>query len=81
MDAKTAQGPDAYPPDKVSGYKKGGAVSKSKPDSSAAQAFENNKAETLVYPGPAQGLKKGGAVKAKGGVPPARGGWKRWGSK
>ena len=52
-----------------------------KEESSAHQAFENNKAETLVYPGPAQGLKKGGAVKPKGSVTPARGGWKRWGSK
>jgi hypothetical protein len=49
---------------------KGGNV-----ESSAHQAFENNKAEALVYPGPAQGLKKGGQVKA------ATGGWKRWGQK
>jgi hypothetical protein len=49
--------------------------SKDKEESSAHQAFENNKVEALVYPGPAQGLKKGGQVKA------ATGGWKRWGQK
>jgi hypothetical protein len=53
-----------------------------KEDSSAHQAFENNKAEALVYPGPAQGLKKGGAVTAiSKPVKPATGGWKRWGQK
>jgi hypothetical protein len=54
-------------------FNKGGAV-----ESSAHQAFENNKAEALVYPGPSPKLAKGGSV---GGVKPATGGWKRWGKK
>ena len=49
-------------------------------ESSAHQAFENNKAEALVYPGPGRGLAKGGKVD-KQHVKPAKGGWKRWGSK
>jgi hypothetical protein len=53
---------------------------KGKEESSAHQAFENNKAEALVYPGPSPKLAKGGAV-ARGGVKPATGGWKRWGQK
>jgi hypothetical protein len=56
--------------DKGKKFNKGGDVTPS-----AEQAFENNKAEALVYPGPAQAFKKGGAVK------PATGGWKRWGQK
>jgi hypothetical protein len=63
--------------DKGKKFNKGGNV-----ESSAHQAFENNKAEALVYPGPAQGLKKGGAVTAiSKPVKPATGGWKRWGQK
>jgi hypothetical protein len=63
--------------DKGKKFNKGGNV-----ESSAHQAFENNKAEALVYPGPAQGLKKGGTVKAiSKPVKPATGGWKRWGQK
>jgi hypothetical protein len=57
-------------------------MNKGKEESSAHQAFENNKAEALIYPGPAQGLKKGGTVKAiSKPVKPATGGWKRWGQK
>ena len=49
-------------PKDVPGFSKGGNVTSSK-----EQAFENNKAENLVYPGPghAPGLQKGGAVKRK----------------
>lgn len=54
------------------GYNKGGSVDY---DPSAEQAFENNLAETVANPTGPIGLKKGG------GVPSARGGWKRWGQK
>lgn len=48
--------------DKGKKFSKGGKVGSSK-----EQAFENNKAENLVYSGPGHtpGLKKGGAVKRK----------------
>lgn len=58
--------------DKGKKFNKGGSAEH---DPSAEQAFENNLAEALVYPGPSQGLKKGGQVKH------ATGGWKRWGQK
>ena len=63
--------------DKAKGYNKGGGV-----ESSKEQAYENNKAESLVYPGPGHtpGLAKGGRVD-KQHVKPAHGGWKRWGNK
>ena len=55
---------------KAKGFNKGGSIHGDAAPS-AEQAFENNKAEALVYPGPAQGLKKGGSVVS----------WKRWGKK
>ena len=59
--------------DKAKGYNKGGSI-----ESSKEQAYENNKAEALVYP--PSGLVKGGRVD-KQHVTPAHGGWKRWGKR
>lgn len=55
---------------KATGYNYGGSV-----EPSGEQMFENNLAETVANPTGPTGLKKGG------GVPHARGGWKRWGAK
>lgn len=62
--------------DKGRKFNKGGSVSAP----SIEQAYENNKAEALAYPGPTQGLEKGGKVD-KQHTTPAHGGWKRWGKK
>ena len=58
-------------------FNKGGSVSA---PSSKEQAYENNKAEALAYPGPTQELEKGGKVD-KQHTTSAHGGWKRWGQR